>query len=64
MKGINKGAIKTQNQFEKEEQMRLKTKEYFMTGQISSEITVFILRLLGFSVTRAKELARQWADEI
>jgi len=60
MEAKNKGAIKTQRQFEKEEQMRLKTKEYFITKQINPEVTVFILRLLGFSVARAKELVRQW----
>jgi len=64
METKNKGTIKTQRQFEKEEQMRLKTKEYFMTRQINNEVSVFILRLLGFSATRAKELVRQWTTEL
>ena len=63
MKGRNKGAIKTQYQFDKEEQARMKIKEYFMTEQISSEVTKFTLRLLGFSVTRAKEIVKQWIND-
>jgi len=64
METKNKGAIKTQRQFEKEEQMRLKTKEYFITRQINNEVSVFILRLLGFSAARSKELVRQWTTEL
>jgi len=63
MKGKNKGTIKTQNQFDKEEQARLKIKEYFITGQISSDVAIFTLRLLGFSITRSKEIVRQWTEE-
>jgi heme/copper-type cytochrome/quinol oxidase subunit 3 len=63
MMGKNKGSIKTQRQYEKEEQSRIKIKDYFMSGQISSEVAVFILRLLGYSVTRAKQIAREWASE-
>jgi len=63
MMGKNKGSIKTQRQYEKEEQARTKLKGYFMTGQISSEIAVFTLRLLGYSVTRAKQIVREWASE-
>jgi len=62
MKGKNKGAIKTQYQFEKEEQALLKIKEYFLTGQISSEVAIFTLRLLGYSLTRAKQLVRDWTE--
>ena len=60
MKGNNKGAIKTQYQFDKEDQSRIKIKEYFMAGQISSEAAMFTLRLLGFSITRTKEIVNQW----
>jgi Holliday junction resolvasome RuvABC DNA-binding subunit len=63
MKGKTKGSIMTQNQFEKEDQTRTKIKDYFMTGQISSEVAVFTLRLLGFSAARAKQIVRQWASE-
>jgi len=63
MRGKDKGSIKTQHQYEKEEQARIKIQEYFMTGQINSEVTIFTLRLLGYSITRAKEIARQWAHE-
>ena len=64
MKGKNKGTIKTQHQYDKEEQARLKIKEYFMTGQISSEVTIFTLRLLGFSATRAKEIVKRWNSPV
>jgi hypothetical protein len=63
MKAKNKGSIITQRQFDGEENARIKTKEYFITGQINSEVAIFILRLLGFSVTRAKEIVRQWIYE-
>ncbi|WP_461246804.1 hypothetical protein [Treponema sp. R6D11] len=63
MKGKNKGAIMTQHQFEKEEQERVKIEEYFMTGQIGSDVAIFTLRLLGFSNARAKQIVRQWANE-
>ena len=62
MIGKDKGSIKTQRQYEKEEQARTKTREYLMSGQISSEVAVFILRLLGYSVTRAKQIVKQWAS--
>ncbi|WP_461248861.1 hypothetical protein [Treponema sp. R6D11] len=54
MKGKNKGAIMTQHQYEIEERDRAQIKEYFLTGQISAEVAVFIMHLLGFSATRAK----------
>jgi len=63
MRGRNKGSIMTQHQFEREEQERRKIKEYFMTGQISSEVAIFTLRLLRFSITRAKQIVRQWTFE-
>lgn len=63
MQGKTKRSIMTQNQFEKEDQARTKIKDYFMTGQISSEVAVFTLRLLGFSAARAKQIVRQWASE-
>jgi len=63
MKGKNKGAIMTQNQFEKEDQARIKINVYFMTGQISSEVAIFTLRLLGFSAARAKQIVMQWTNE-
>ena len=63
MKGKNKGAIKTQRQYEKEEQTRTKIKDYFMSGQINSEVAIFTLHLLGYSVTRAKQIAREWTSE-
>ena len=63
MKGKNKGAIMTQNQFEKEDQARTKINVYLMTGQISSEVAIFTLRLLGFSAARAKQIVMQWTNE-
>jgi len=63
MRGKDKGSIKTQRQFEKEEQARTKIKEYFLTGQINPEVAVFTLRLLGYSATRAKQIVREWASE-
>jgi len=63
MIGKDKGAIKTQRQFEKEEQARTKIKEYFLTGQINPEVAVFTLRLLGYSVTRSKQIVREWASK-
>ena len=63
MIGKDKGSIKTQRQYEKEEQARTKIKEYFMSGQISSEVAVFTLRLLGYSVTRSKQIVREWASK-
>jgi len=63
MTGKNKGAIKTQRQYEKEEQARTKIKTYFMSEQISSEAAVFTLRLLGYSVTRAKQITKEWTSE-
>jgi len=53
----------SQYRFEKEEQSRKKIKEYFMTGQISSEVASYTLRLLGFSVIRSKEILKDWACE-
>jgi len=41
-----------------------KIKEYFMTGQIDPEVTMFTLRLLGIKVAKAKELIKQWASKI
>jgi len=64
MREKNKGSIITQHQFEREEQARLKIKEYFLTGQIGSEVTIFTLRLIGYSVMRAKTLVRQWAGGV
>ena len=63
MMGKDKGSIKTQRQFEKEEQARTKIKEYFLTGQINPEVAVFTLRLLGYSVTRSKQIVREWASK-
>jgi len=34
-----------------------------MAGQINSEVAIFTLRLLGFSVTRAKQIASEWTSE-
>jgi hypothetical protein len=59
MKEKNKGAIMTQHQ----EKARMKIKEYFMKGQINSEVAIFTLRLLDFSATRAKEIVKQWTSE-
>jgi hypothetical protein len=53
----------TQHQYEREEKDRMKIKEYFITGQINSEVAIFTLHLLGFSETRAKQTVRQWACE-
>ena len=63
MTGKNKGSVKTQKQYEKEERARIKIKEYFISGQISSEVAVFTLRLLGYSATRAKQIVREWTFE-
>jgi len=63
MKVKNKGSIPTQREYEKEEKARLQIKEYFRAGQISSEVAVFTMRLLGYSAARAKQIVRQWADE-
>jgi len=63
MKGKNKGSIMTQHQFEKDEQARIKIEEYFKTGQMNPEVVIFTLRLLGFSVTRAKQIVRLWINE-
>jgi len=63
MREINKDSILTQYRLEKEEQKRKKTKEYFITGQISSEIAIYILRILGFSVMRGKEIVKDWINE-
>ena len=63
MIGKNKGSIKTQHQYEKEEQARTKIKEYFMKGQMSSEAAVFTMGLLGYSAIRAKQIVREWTSE-
>jgi hypothetical protein len=63
MKGKDKGAIMTQHQFEKNEQARIKIEEYFLSGQINSDVGIFTLRLLGFSVAKAKQIVRQWTSE-
>ena len=63
MKGKTKGSIMTQHQFEKDEQARIKIEEYFKTGQMNPEVAIFTLRLLGFSVTRAKQIVRLWISE-
>jgi hypothetical protein len=63
MRKNNKGSIMTNHQYEKEEKSREKIKEYYMTGQISSEVAAYILRLLGFSILRGKEIVKQWASE-
>jgi len=61
MTGKNKGTIKTQYQYEKEEKARTKIKEYFVSEQISSDAAIFTLHLLGFTAMRAKQIVRQWA---
>jgi hypothetical protein len=63
MRRKNKGTIMTQRQFERDEQNRKKIEEYFLTGQISPEVAVFTLHLLGFSVVRTKEVVKQWKDK-
>jgi len=63
MKGKNKGSNMTQHQFEKDEQARIKIEEYFLSGQINSDVGIFTLRLLGFSVTKAKQIVRQWTSK-
>jgi len=40
-----------------------KIKEYFLTGQIDSEVTIFTLRLLGIKSAKTKEIIKQWACE-
>ena len=59
----NKGSIITNRQYEKEGQAKEKIKECFATGRINSEVAVYILRLLGYSVMRGKEIVKQWAFE-
>jgi len=63
MKGKNKGSIMTQHQFEKDEQARIKIEEYFLSGQISFDVAIFTLHLLGFSAAKAKQIVRQWIPE-
>jgi hypothetical protein len=63
VKGKNKGSIMTQHQFEKEEKERIKIREYFLSGEISPNVAIFTLRLLGFSAARAKQIVRQWINE-
>jgi len=48
---------------EQEEKSREKIKEYFITGQMNPEVTMFTLRLLGLTVAKAKELIKQWTSE-
>ena len=62
MKGKNKDSIITQHQFEREEKARLRIEDFFKTGQMSSEVAMFTLHLLGFSANRAKEIVKQWKD--
>jgi len=62
MKEKNKGAILTQNQYEKEEHARKKIMDFYTARQMSPEAAIFTLRLLGFSATRAKEILKQWRD--
>ena len=47
----------------KNDPVRNKIKEYFRTRQTNPELTVFTLRLIGFSETRAKEFVSQWTSE-
>jgi len=63
MKGKNKGSNMTQHQFERDEQARIKIEEYFLSGQINSDVGIFTLRLLGFSAAKAKQIVRQWISE-
>jgi len=63
MREINKDSILTQYRLEKEEQSRKKIKEYFITGQISPEIAMYMLRILGFSNMRGKEIVKDWTNE-
>jgi heme/copper-type cytochrome/quinol oxidase subunit 3 len=63
MRAKNKDSIITQHQYEREENARKKIEKYFMTGQISSEVAIFTLGLIGFSVTRAKQIVKQWTSE-
>ena len=63
MRKNNKGLIMTDHRYEKEEKSRKKIKEFYMTGQISSEVAAYILRLLGFSALRGNEIVKQWASE-
>jgi len=60
---MNKRSIMTDSRYDKEEEAKKNVKEYFMTGRISSEVTAYILRLLGFSALRGKEIVKQWASE-
>jgi len=63
MRKNNKRSIMTDSQYEKEEKSRKQIKEYYMTGQISSEVAAYIFRLLGFSALRGKEIVEQWVSE-
>jgi len=63
MREKNKRSIMTQHQFDKDEQARIKIEEYFLSGQINSDVGIFTLNLLGFSVAKAKQLVRQWTSE-
>jgi len=59
----NKDSIITQHEFERVEKAKIQIKTYFMAGQMNPDVANFTLRLLGFSVTRAKQLVRQWTSE-
>jgi len=59
----NKDSIITQHEFERVEKAQEQIKKYFMIGQMDHEVTIFTLRLLGFSEARAKELLRKWTNE-
>jgi len=63
MRKNNKGSVMTNRQYEKEEKSREQIKEFYMTGQISSEVAAYILRLLGFSALRGKDVVKQWRSE-
>ena len=56
--------IKTQYQYEKEDRSIKKCESWLKTGKLSRDITVEVLSLLGFSRIRAKELVKQWEEEI
>ena len=49
---------------EQEEKSREKIKEYFLKGQMNPTVTIFSLHLLGISTKKAKELIKQWTNEI